>query len=266
MKTLTALSTPRKRSFPEIIYYSHPMETYGTCLEDYMETLVKHKFGDLYSISGWVTLLDSVDDDGKRSLLKLDHKMEQLGRGSRREAKEQAKGMSREVIETLQHRIAVNCDKILLNPAAFQRCEFKRMTFPIFCRCLIDHCDIVVGHGDVLNGDIRTLILSNIEARKWYAPEYHEQLSKLVKHTSMPWAPGSIDELKHAIKVGKHVLILTEGRLREINSKDIAQIENSIVPFYPPSRQAYFKLWRDPVKKAYQEYCAKTRGFTFVER
>jgi hypothetical protein len=240
------------------------METYGTCLEEYMEVLVKNKFGDLYCISGWVTLLDAVDDDGKKKLLKIDRKMERLGGGSRREAKKAARTMSRDLIATLRRKIAVNCDSVLLNPAAFQRREFKRMTFPVFCRCLIDHCEIVVGHGDVLDGDIREMILSNMEARKSYAPAYYEQLCKLVKQRNVLWAPGSIDELKHAVNAGKQVLILMQDRLEEADSKVLSHIENSVVPFYPPSRRAYIKLWREPVKNAYQEYCAKTHGLAFL--
>jgi len=230
-----------------------------------MERIVKDRFGDLYNISGWGKLLDAVDYAGKKTFLKIDTKMDQLGRGGKREAKEQAKSLSHQVIVTLRRRTAVSHDTLLLNPSAFQRREFKRMTFPVFCRCLIEHCNIVVGHGDFLNKDIRKLILANIGTRKSYAPEYHEQLCKLVEGTSMAWAPGTIDELKHAIRISKPVFVLTDGKLEEINSKDISRINNSVVPFYPPSRQAYFRLWRDPVKNAYQEYCSKTRGFSFLD-
>jgi hypothetical protein len=271
MSSQATLTGPVTKSLSRVIYYSHPMETYGTCLEDRMEVIVRKEFGDFYNISGWVTLLDAADDDGKRDFLDIDSEMARLGRGGRREAKRRAKALSRRVVTTLRRRFAVNYGSVLLNPAAFQQREFKRMTFPEFCRALIDHCDVVVGHGDILNGTIKKIILSNINARKSYAPDYHRQLRKLVMKTDMLWTAGSVDELRHAVSLGKQVLVLHGSELQPIDSRSLSQLESLVVPFYRPDdhnhsyRQVYFKVWRDPVRNAYKEWCAKTRDRIFVE-
>ena len=249
-----------------VIYYSHPMEFYGTRFEIVVKELVSSLFGRTYYIDNFGQL--STLDIGVEKKLKLILDKIGLILGQYREVpKEVAGNIAYKIMDIVKNEIAVRVEQkgyetILLNPSIFsdpflrsvRTEEFKRKSFPYFCYGLIYHCDFLIAHGYILNKNIKEIIVKRLEyiisnIKDHRVKEYCCSLIELIKKASdMVWSPGTIKEIKYAIDIGKKCFIMRVNRLEDLTPDGFNKLREFIIPFDKHGLRLYNKIWRPIIK------------------
>jgi len=241
------------------IYYSHPMETYRTCVEDIMEKAVREQLGEVYHVSGWGPLLDAVDEYGREELKSLSKEMARLSNAGKAASQRNAKKLGHAVTRTLKSRMIIDSRIVLVNPSTLSIKDvesFKSHAFPFFCHGMIDLCETVVAHGYILNETIRTLLLKWLQTRQSRSPGYCKTLCDLVgKSVDMLWSPGTLNEIGYALANRKNVFQLKNEALQKITKKSVKQFKAVEVPFDDQGLHLYNKIWKPAATNAYKEWC-----------
>ena len=241
------------------IYYSHPMETYRTCVEDITEKAVREQLGEVYHVNGWGLILDAVDEYGREKLKSLSEKMARLSEAGEAASQRNAKKLGHAVIGTLKSRMIIDSRIVLVNPSTLSIKgveRFKSYAFPFFCHGMIDLCETVFAHGYILNETIRKLLLKWLQTRQSRHPGYCKALCDLVsKPVDMLWSPGALDEVGYAVANQKNVLQLKNGSLQKITKTDVNQFKAVKVPFDDQGLRLYNKIWKPAATNAYKEWC-----------
>jgi hypothetical protein len=252
----------------KFIYYAHPMETYSTYLEEFMEEVIKNYFGETLHIRNYSLLQRIVNKDGKKKLKSLLRKMKNAIRYSkgRKIHEKDAKDIAHKFMEIFKNDINLNTINVLLNPSIFSNLfiidevnltfemigeRFKKMSFPHFCYGLIECSDIVIAHGYVNNSYTQHMLqerlLKEIE-KSSYQPEvirYCEKLLQIVNNAKWNlWSPGTFNEIKYALDIRKEVYCLINKTLKKISTIDNLPDKEAVIPFDEYGLLLYSKIWQ----------------------
>jgi len=108
------------------IYYAHPVETYQTYIEDFVEELVKKKFGEVLYINDWFSLRQAVNEKACEELKVLFAKMRRfvMQREKDRIPETDAKSIAHDFMKVLRTNI------MTAKKCAFQSLNLRR-PFPL---------------------------------------------------------------------------------------------------------------------------------------
>jgi hypothetical protein len=270
----------------KLIYYAHPIETYETYLEELMEETVKNYFGETLHIRNYSLLHHILNNDGQKKLRNLFDKMENLTkqREVRKIDEKDAKDIAHEFMRIFKKHTNLNIENVLLNPSIFSDLfiidldnftyenigkRFKKMSFPHFCYGLIDYCDVVVTHGYVINRYTKRRLKSLLEKVKEssFQPEEFEYCDKLLQIVRSAkwnlWSPGTFNEIKYALDIGKEVYCLTNKTLKKVSSIDDLPDKKAKIPFDDYGLFLYSKIWQ-PIAKDVMEYYSAVMRIKFT--
>lgn len=261
IKMLNEEKSSWKKQELRIIYYAHPLETYQSFLEVIMEGAVRKQFGEVYHIDELSKLNKIVNKEYREKLKDLFTQMSELvniygGKIPESDAKDVAYCF----MEILKLGITVECN-ILFNPSIFSDIhliieagseEFKRKAFPFFCYGLIDHCDVIVAHGYVMDSFIRELLKSWLKLPEDFDKrirEYSYGILKLIESKDILWSPGTYSEIKYATEKGKKVFFLQNRSLKKATVDDLNTFIT--IPFDNYDLRLYNKLWQPIASSVY---------------
>jgi len=248
----------------QIIYYAHPMETHITYLEHIMEESVKKLFGRVHHINEWSKLKKFVGENSHRKLKEFKTQMNELANMYRKIPEDDAKKLGHNIMEILKSNMRAN-QSILLSPSTFSEVfsyfppkrgraiidEFKRKAFPSFCYGLIDHCDIMVAHGYILDDYTRRILKSWLEL-PWYfrreEREYSNGIIQLVETETNLLSPGVCCEIKYALNKEMKVYFFQNEELEEITREDFNMLKAISFDGY----YSYNKIWQPIARHTYQ--------------
>ncbi|MEM4488807.1 MAG: hypothetical protein QXK88_08460 [Desulfurococcaceae archaeon] len=245
----------------KIIYYAHPIETYGTCVENFTEELARKQFGKIYHICDWSQLYRAIGKDAREKLRNLFSKMGELVRQYKSKIPEtDAESIAHEFMRAFKSGVVVDHD-ILFNPKTFSdvlligvRSEmFKKKAFPHFCYGLIDYCDIIVAHGYIMNDNIKRLFLDYLtpSTSNEEVAEYCREIRNLIAEAEgILWSPGTLSEVKYALEKGKTVFVLRGTKLRKVKIEDVSRFKE--VPFDNYGLRLYNEIWQPTAKRVYR--------------
>lgn len=155
-------------------------------------------------------------------------------------------------------------DIVVLNPKLFSSAHlllakteiFKRKSFPFFCHGIIDHCNMVVAHGYILNEHIKSILLNWFKypfSRKGKIREYLDKLIEIVENANdMLWSPGTFEEIKYALRQNIEVFIVSENALHKLSKVEIRRIKKYVIPFDKHNLYLYNKIWQPIVDSVYR--------------
>ena len=246
------------------IYYAHPVETYQTYIEDFVEELVKKKFGEVLHIKDWFSLRQAVSEKACEELKDLFAKIRRfvIQREKDRIPETDAKSIAHTFMKVVGTNITA-AKNVLFNPSTFgdpflamaKSETFKRKAYPHFCYGLIDYCDVVVAHGYVMDAHTKCLFKAWFKMRSPFheVTEYCKSIIKLLnKAKSMIWSPGTCEEIKYSLNKGKEIFCLQNKTLQKITSNDINLIDAEKVPFDKYGLKLYNKIWQPIAESVYK--------------